>query len=164
MTTTGTARAHKLETLHRTHKRLQQAILRIVNARPKRVPEGAKLTVNNVAIEAGVDRSTIYKYHAAILNEIHSRKKATSAAKLDKKRSELAQAQEQIRQFRKVAEAARDEIDTFAQVNYRMNHRVKELEALLKQRDMVIKDLQKQLNVEKESAVVSLKDKTRRKK
>ena len=157
-------RAQRLEMLQKTHRGLQQAILRIVNGRPKRVVKGSKLTINNVAKEAGIDRSTIYKYHSAILNEIHSRKNATSTAMLKEKKSDLARASDQVRQYRKMTEEAQAEIESFAQVNYRLNHRIKELEALLTQRDKVINDLQKKLNSQQQAKLVPLKSAKKKRK
>jgi ACT domain-containing protein len=149
--------------MQKTYRGLQHAVLRIVNGGPKRVAKDSKLTISNVAKEAGVDRSTIYKYHPAILNEIHSRKNATPMVRLKDKNTELGRALDQVRQYRKTAEEARADIERFAQVNYRLNHRIKELEALLAQRDKVIKGLQTKLDVQQQAKLVPLKGAKNRK-
>ena len=157
MAPTAAFRAHKIRMMEKTHGELQSAILRIVNGRPRRVPKGSRLTVNNVAKEAGVDRSTIYKYHAAVLSDIHTRNNATPKAVLKEKRGELSRAQDRVKDYRRLTAEAQADKEKLLQVNYRLNRQIKYLEALLKQRDKVIKELQKDLNSKSRKKVVGLK-------
>ena len=157
MAPTAAFRAHKIRMMEKTHGELQSAILRIVNGRPRRVPKGSRLTVNNVAKEAGVDRSTIYKYHATVLSDIHTRNNATPKAVLKEKRGELSRAQDRVKDYRRLTAEAQADKEKLLQVNYRLNRQIKYLEALLKQRDKVIKELQKDLNFKSRKKVVGLK-------
>jgi hypothetical protein len=154
MAPTAAFKAHKLRMMQKTHEDLQSAILRIVNGRPKRVQKGSKLTVNNVAKEAQVDRSTIYKYHSAILNDIHGRNSTTPKAILKEKRSELARVQDRVKEYRRMTEEAQTDKENLLQVNYRLDRRIMELEKLLAQRDKVIKELKRELNVKAQKKVV----------
>jgi predicted transcriptional regulator len=163
MAPTAAFRAHKLRMMEKTHGELQSAISRIVNGRPRRVPKGSKLTVNNVAKEAGVDRSTIYKFHSAILSDIQSRNSTTPKAVLKEKRSELAQATERVKGYRQMTQEAQADKEKLLQVNYRLNQRTKDLEKLLEQRDKVIKELQKKLNARDSGKVASLERSAARK-
>ena len=157
MAPTAAFRAHKLRMMEKTHGELQSAISRILNGRPRRVPKGSKLTVNNVAKEAGVDRSTIYKFHSSILNEVQTRNNATPKEVLKEKRTELGQARERVKEYRQMTEAAQADKEKLLQVNYRLNQKLKDLEKLLTQRDKVIKELQKELNLKNRKTVVRLK-------
>ena len=162
MAPTAAFRAHKLRMMEKTHGELQSAILRIVNGRPRRVPKGSKLTANNVAKEAGVDRSTIYKFHSSILSEIQTRNNATPKAVLKEKRTELARARHRVKEYRQMTEEAQADKEKLLQVNYRLNQRIKDLEKLLVQRDTVIKELQKDLNIKSRKKVLPLKKSAKR--
>lgn len=148
-TATGNAkalRAHKDDSLAKTRLELEKALRRLANGNPRVVERGKKISPASVAKEAGVDRSTLYRYHEPVLREIRRLTDTAPQAKLKEKRSELAVSKARAKEYREMLEEAQADLEAVARQNYALNQRNKELEALLRQRDELIKDLQRQAN------------------
>lgn len=79
---TDALRAHKADSVKETRQELELAIRRIVNGNPQHVKKGTPLSPAAVAAEAGVDRSTLYRYHEPVLTEIRRTTDATPQKKL----------------------------------------------------------------------------------
>jgi len=93
-----------------------------------------------------VDRSTIYRYHPAILDEIQRINNSTVVTRLKEKHGALAQAEAKTREYRQMLEEAQTHKELLKRENYRLQHRIDELKALLKQRDDAIGELQRKIN------------------
>jgi len=148
-------RAHKAESQADTRLELEKALARLRNGQPKRVPKVSKINATTLAKEADVDRSTIYRYHPAILDEIQRINNSTVVTRLKEKHGELAQAEAKTREYRQMLEEAQAHKELLKRENYRLQHRIDELEALLKQRDDAIGELQRKINTKQ--TVVPLK-------
>lgn len=148
----GALRAHKAESQADTRLELEKALARLRNGQPKRVPKGSKINVSTLAKEADVDRSTIYRYHPAILDEIQRINNSTAATRLKEKHGELAQAEAKARKYRQMLEAAQAHKELLKRENYRLQHRIDELQALLRQRDDVVDELQRKINTKQTAA------------
>lgn len=138
----GALKAHKEESQRQTRRELDLALGRLRNGNPRRVKQGAAISVASVAEEAGVERSTLYRFHEPILTEIRKLNGASSKRQLKEKRGELAVAQNNAREYRALLEEARTEMVAWARQNYVLAHRVQELEKQIQQRDVTIADLQ----------------------
>lgn len=138
-------KAHKEASMRETRQGLELALARLRNGNPRCVKRGAPITVASVAEEAGVDRSTLYRYHEPILTEIRKLNDATPKKQLQEKRGELTGALAKVREYRVAIEEARAEITAWARQNYTLSHRVLELEGFIRQRDTIIMELQEQL-------------------
>jgi hypothetical protein len=138
--------AHTRQSVKDTRQKLELALRRIVNGNPKVVKKGTKLSAVSVAQEAGVDRVTLYRYHEPVLVEIRKINDSAPKAKLKESRSDLAQTEAKLKEYRKLVEAAQEEVAALARINYGLDARNKELEGLLRIRDEVIAQLQKQVN------------------
>lgn len=148
MPTLGNAealRAYKDESLSKTRLELEKALRRLVNRNPRVVDQSSKINATSVAKEACVDRSTLYRYHKQILNDIQRLNDTTPRAKLKEKRSELAQVKGKAKEYHELLEAAQDDKVALVRENYRLVQRVVELEALLIIRDETILELQEKL-------------------
>jgi chromosome segregation ATPase len=139
-------RAHKEASMRQTRQDLYSALARLRNGNPRRVKRGIPVSATSVAEEAGVDRSTLYRYHEPILIEIRKLNDATPKKQLQAKRGEVAGALSKAREYRKALEDARAEMNEWARQNYALSHRVQELESLLRDRDKMIVELQEKLN------------------
>lgn len=129
----------------RTQKRLEQALQRLSRGTPETVIIGSRLTVSNVAKEAGVDRATLYRFHQPVLDAI--RKAAGDSKPSAKKtRRNLTESEAKLKEYRALVEDAQSEVAALARINYRLDARIRELEELIRIRDRVITDLQLQLN------------------
>lgn len=143
-------RAHKTASQQKTRHELELALARLRNGKPKLVKQGIPITAASVADEAGIDRSTLYRFHEPILVEIRKLTDATPKKKLQAKLGELAEAQAKVREYREMAEKAQAEITDWARQNYALTHRVQELEQLIYIRDSIIEDFKIRLkNAEK---------------
>lgn len=138
-------KAHQEASLRQTRRDLELALARLRNGNPRRVKPGMSITASSVAEEAGIDRSTLYRYHEPILTEIRRLTDATPTKQLKAKRGELAEVLSRAREYREALEGARAELIEWAQQNYALSHRVRELEDALRQREGLISDLQGRL-------------------
>lgn len=135
--------AHQQKSLKATRRRLEHALERLLEGKQKIVKKGARLGVAAVCEEAGgVERSTLYRYHEPVLRAIERAKK--------KKIAQVAgtqlgvnekQAKAKREDYRAIAEQAQMETAALARINYRLQARVTELEEMLRQRDVVIKEM-----------------------
>ncbi len=135
-------RTHKAESVKKTRQELELAVRRIVNGNPRRVKKGTSLSPASVAKEADVDRSTLYRYHEPVLSEIRKSNDATPQKKLREKHSELAEFREKAKEYRAMLEEEQSNLTQMARQNYALNLRIKELEGLLQDRDLLIAEMQ----------------------
>lgn len=140
-------RAHKEASQRQTRQELELALARLRNGNPRRVKRGTLVSAAAVAAEAGIDRSTLYRFHEPILTAIRKFNETTSKQRLEAKQGELGEARAKACEYREALEAARDEITAWARQNYVLTHRIRELEATIQQRDKLIADLQARLAV-----------------
>jgi len=141
-------KAYQSESQADTRLELEKALARLRNGQPKRVPPNAKINASTLAKEAGVERSTIYRYHSTILNEVQRITHSAATTRLKEKHSEYAQAEAKTKEYRQMLEEAQIHKEALKRENYRLQHRIDELEAFLKQRDEVIGDLQRKINLD----------------
>jgi len=138
--------AQKRASVKETREKLELALRRLANGNPRVVNKGTKISAASVAMEAGVERSTLYRFHAPVLDEIHKINDTAPKALLKESRSELAQSEAKLKEYRHLVEEAQEEVAALARINYRLDARITELEELIRVRDGVIVGLQKQLN------------------
>lgn len=150
--------AHGRQSVKDTREKLELAVRRLVHGNPKVVPKGTKISAASVAKEAGVDRVTLYRFHEPVLVEIRRINDSAPKAKLKESRSELAKTETKLKEYRRLVEEAQEEVAALARINYRLDARNKELEELIRIRDGVIGQLQKQVNSPKKVAVRNIKD------
>lgn len=124
-------RTHKAESAKATRQELELAIRRIINGNPKRVKKGTALSPASVAHEAGVDRTTLYRYHEPVLTEIRRITDATPQKKLREKHTELADAIARTKEYRELLEAEQANLIKIARENYALLERVRELGATM---------------------------------
>lgn len=139
-------RAHKAESQKQTRLALDLAVRRIVNGNPHHVKKGTKLSPASVATEAGVERSTLYRYHETVLTEIRRINNAIPQQKLRETYSELSSLTAKAKEYRQLLEDEQAKLAQMARQNYALNVRIKELEGLLRDRDALIADLQSETN------------------
>lgn len=139
-------RAHKDASQKQTRKALELALSRLRNGNPKRVKRGTAITASAVAEEAGIDRSTLYRFHEPILSDIRKLNETTQKKQLEGKQTELSTAIDKLRECRSLLEGKQAEINAWARQNYALSHRLQELEGMLTERDNTIADLQVRLN------------------
>jgi uncharacterized coiled-coil protein SlyX len=154
--------AQKRQSVKETRQKLEYALSRLTNGNPRVVKKGTKISAASVAKEAGVDRVTLYRFHEPILVEIRKINDTAPKAQLKESRSELTQATAKLKEYRQLVEEAQEEVAALARINYRLDGRISELEGLIRVRDEVIAEFQKQLN-ERDSKpkTVPLKTKSR---
>lgn len=145
--------AHGRQSVKGTREKLELAVRRLVHGNPQIVPKGTKLSAASVAKEAGVDRVTLYRFHEPVLVEIRKINDSAPKAKLKESRSELAKTDAKLKEYRRLVEEAQEEVAALARINYRLDARNKELEELLRIRDGLIEQLQKQVNSPKKGVV-----------
>jgi chromosome segregation ATPase len=138
--------AQKSQSVKETRQKLELALRRLVNGNPKVVKKGTRITASSVAAEAGVDRVTLYRFHEPILTEIRKINDTAPKAQLKESRSELAQINTKMKEYRRLVEQAQEEVAALARINYRLDARISELEGLIQVRDERIADFQKQIN------------------
>ena len=124
-------RAHKAASQKETRLELELAVRRIVNCNPQRVKKGTPLSPAAVAQEAGVDRTTLYRYHEPVLTEIRRITDATPQKKLREKHTELADAVARAKEYRLLLEEEQTNLANMGRENYALRARVRELEGLL---------------------------------
>lgn len=133
--------AHKENSIKLTRQALNLAIQRIVGGHPDRVRIGSRLTAASVAQEAGVERSTLYRYHREILSEIQRINDTNAQSKLKTKTSALAKAEERKKEYRELLELEQANLLKIARENYALQQRIQELEVLLREKDSLIANL-----------------------
>lgn len=138
-------RAHKDASLRQTRQELEMALARLRNGNPRRVKRGTSISATTVATEAGIDRSTLYRFHEPVLTAIRKLNETASKQQLEAKRGELGEARAKAREYREALEVARNEMTAWARQNYALAHRVQDLETTLRHRDKVIAELQARL-------------------
>lgn len=136
-------RAHKVASLKKTRQELELAVRRIVNGNPKMIKKGTILSAASVAKEAGVERSTLYRYHEPVLTDIRRINDATPQKKLKEKHSELADAKGRSKEYREMLEDEQANLAQMARQNYALNQRIKELEAIARTHTQLIEELQR---------------------
>lgn len=124
-------RAHKTASQKETRVKLELAVRRIVNGNPQRVKKGTPLSPAAVAQEAGIDRTTLYRYHEPVLTEIRRITDATPQKKLREKHTELADAVTRAKEYRLLLEKEQTNLANIGRENYVLRARVRELEGLL---------------------------------
>ena len=143
---TEALRSYRDATHTKTRQALELALARLRNGNPRKVEKGARITPVAVAREAGVDRSTLYRFHEPVLTQIRKLNETAPRQQLEAKRTALAEALGKAKEYRKILEDAQEEIKAWARQNYALSHRALELEELLLIRDQVIEQLQQQIN------------------
>lgn len=135
-------RSHKAESLKKTRQELELAVRRIVNDNPQRVKKGTVLSPSSVAQEADVERSTLYRYHEPVLTDIRRINEATPQQKLREKHTELSGAKAKSKEYREMLEEEQANLAQMARQNYALNMRIKELEGIVRDRDLLITEMQ----------------------
>lgn len=138
--------AQKRQSVKETRQKLELAMRRLANGNPRVVKKGTKTSASSVAQEAGVDRVTLYRFHESVLTEIRKINDTAPKAQLKESRSELAQTNTKLKEYRRLVEEAQGEVAALARINYRLDARISELEGLIRVRDERIVEFQKQLN------------------
>lgn len=136
---------HSQNSLKATRRKLEAALSRLVHGNPRRVKKGSKITAAAVAAEAEVDRATLYRFHEPILAQIRKINHTAPRTQLKAQRSELAEAEAKLKEYRKLVEEAQAEVAALARINYRLDLRIHELETQLQVRDARIANYQKQM-------------------
>ena len=93
-----------------------------------------------------MERSTIYRYHSTILNEVQRITHSAATTRLKEKHNAYAQAEAKTKEYRQILEKCQADKEMLKRENYRLQHRIDELEAFLKQRDEIIGELQRKIN------------------
>ena len=136
----------KCESVKETRQKLELALHRLVNGNPKIVKNGTKISATSVSKEAEVNRTTLYNYHEPVLIEIRRINDAAPKALLKESRSEVSKAAAKMKEYRQLVEEAQEEVAALARINYRLDARISELEALIRVRDGIIKGFKEQSN------------------
>ena len=125
----------------KTREELELALARLRNGNPRKVPKGVRITAVSVAQEAGVDRTTLYRFHEPVLTQIRKIADKEPRQRLQAKRTELGVALARAKEYRELLEKAQEEIKEWARQNYALSHRVQELEEQVRIRDETIAQL-----------------------
>ena len=136
---------HKEASQKETRKALELALSRLRNGNPRKAKRGSVITPSTVAEEAGIDRSTLYRFHEPILSEIRKLNESSQKKRLEGKQSELSSALSKLREYRTLIETKESEIKIWANQNYSLSHRIQELENMLAERDRTVADLRLKL-------------------
>lgn len=138
--------AQKRQSVKDTRKKLELALRRLANGNPCVVKKGTRVSASAVAKEAGVDRVTLYRFHLPVLMEIQRINDSRPKSLLKASRSDLAETNIKLREYRLLVEKSQNEVETLASINYRLDARISELEDLLRSRDARIAELLKLSN------------------
>lgn len=133
--------SHQERSIQATRKELERALARIESGKTKVVKTGARISVAAVCDEAGVERSTLYRYHEPVLRKIGEAKKKIEHSDSKHRRAEQARAAAKQHDYRALAEEAQAEAAALARINYRLQARISELEEMLRGRDSVIQGM-----------------------
>lgn len=139
---TAALRAHKADSQKETRLELELAVRRLVNGNPQRVKKGTPLSPLAVAEEAGVNRTTLYRYHEPVLTEIRRILESSSQQKLRAKSTELTAAKAKAREYREMLEAEQANLLTMARENFNLKARLKELESSVERQTARIVELE----------------------
>jgi hypothetical protein len=136
---------HHSQSHQKTRDELNLALARLRNNNPRIVKRGTKITVTSVAQEAGVDPSTIYRFHESVRVEI--RKASNAAAKKQPKENldELQRMEQQAKEYRLTAEELQSQLHALAQQNYVLSQQLQEQKDFVTLRDKTIANLQERL-------------------
>lgn len=93
-------RRHRDATHAKTRQELELALARLRNGNPRKVPKGTAINAMSVAREAGVDRTTLYRFHEPVLTQIRKMADKEPRQQLEAKRTELAAAREKAKEYR----------------------------------------------------------------
>lgn len=143
---TEALRGHKEASQANTRQELELALARLRNGNPSKVKKDTRITPAAVAQEAGVDRSTLYRFHEPILTQIRKLTEKEPRQQLMAKRNELGDAVAKAKEYRELLENVQDELKAWARQNYALSHKVQEMEEMLRIRDEIIAQLQQQVN------------------
>lgn len=138
--------AQKSESVKETRQKLELALHRLVNGNPKVVKKGTKISAASVSKEAGIDRTTLYRFHEPVIVEIRKINDTEPKVLLKESRSEVAQAATKMKEYRQLVEEAQEDVAALARINYRLDARISELEGLIKMKDGIIASLKEQIN------------------
>ncbi len=134
------------KSLSETREILKEAMDRILRDEPEIVARGTRLTPASVAKEAGIERSTLYRFHQPIIDEIRQQKAEATATQLRVARGQSQKTEARLKEYRLLVEQAQQEVALLAKINYRLQARIDELEANLRVRDERILVMQRELN------------------
>lgn len=144
---TEALRSYRDATHAKTRQELELALARLRNGNPRRVKKGIRVTPMSVAQEAGIDRSTLYRFHEPVLSQIRKLNEKEPRQQLQTKRTELSEVLTRVKEYRVMLENYQGEMKAWARQNYALSHRVRELEDLLRIRDGVIAQLKQQASI-----------------
>lgn len=136
---------HHEQSHQKTREELNLALARLRNNNPRIVKRGTKISVTSIAKEAGVDPSTIYRFHESVRVEI--RKASNAAAKKRPKadQDELQKAEQKAKEYRLTAEELDSQLRALAQQNYTLSLQLQEQKDFVSLRDKTISNLQERL-------------------
>lgn len=129
-----------------TRKKLESALARLRKGNPRNVPEGTPINAKSVCKEAGINRTTLYRYHQPIVDQIKGINNRTHKQQLNDKHSELKNLREKLAEYTEMLNEAQEEIKKWGNNNYKLSSRVDELEALVVTKDSDIRKLQSLLS------------------
>jgi len=138
--------ANSKSSLRSTREELELAFARLRHGNPRVVKKGTPVSVSAVADEAGVDRTTVHRFHEPVVTAIRRFTEKAPRQQLQKSRSELTRVSDEARELRRLTEEAQQAEQKAARINHRLSARIDELEEALRIRDQVIESLQRQLN------------------
>lgn len=107
-----------------THDKLQDAITRIVEGHPvfvQPVKNLQQITIALVAEEAGVERTTLYKYHSDIIERIQRIKNASDQEQAHKEKTALQKAQAKNHEYLDEIRKIKQQRDLALEENYRLS-------------------------------------------
>lgn len=138
---------HHEQSHQKTRDELNLALARLRNNNPRIVKCGTKISVASVAKEAGVDPSTIYRFHESVRVEI--RKASNAAAKKQPKtdQDEWKKAEQKTKKYRLAAEELESQLHALAQQNYMLSQQLQEQKDFVALRDKTISNLQERLKL-----------------
>jgi len=142
----GLRRHHELSH-QKTRDELNLALARLRNNNPKTVKRGTKITVASVAKEAGVDPSTIYRFHESVRVEIRKARNAATKKQQPADQDELRKAEQRAKEYRLAAEELQSQLHTLAQQNYMLSQQLQEQKDFVTLRDKTIANLQERLKL-----------------
>lgn len=135
----------KQQSVKDTREKLEAALHRMRIGEPRIQSPGTKISAASVAIEAGVDRATLYRFHEPVLAQIRNLK-ATTPDGLSKEKVKADQAASRQTTYLRMAEDAQRQVASLARINYRLDAKIEELTGALRARDQIIADLREQIS------------------
>lgn len=148
--TSGTVKraivSYAQQSLGDTRRKLDLAVRRVADGKPLVAPAGAKLTVASVAKEAGVDRTTVHRFHRPVVDEI---RRLNAQARRSRRSVSAAPSEDtevRLKEYRALVIQAQAEVAALARINYRLQAEVDDLKERLRIRDERVANLQRQVN------------------